>query len=472
MHRGAATILLASLVAGFFPALPARAQPEANPDLIISDQDMTDSLAMARGDLEVFLSSHGSLGTYRATDLDGAVRSASDIIWNAAQRFSLNPQFLLALLQREQSLVEDPYPTQDQYDWAMGYAVCDDCAKNDPGIQKYRGFASQVYYAAQKIRDSYLTDLAATGATFTGIGPGKATMIDGRLVFPENDATAALYTYTPHLHGNLNLVRIWRRWFTRDYPSGTLLKGPDEGYWLVQRGVRRALTSRSVLHSRFDPEHAIAVAAPALERYPIGDPIRFPNYSLLRSPRGTVFLIVDDKKRGFVSQEAMRVNGFNPEEVDEASFDDLALYESGEPITESTVKPQGILVQDRATGGVFSLEDGVRHPIKSREILAARFPGWPIEPRTPEALSAYPVRDPVPFPDGTLVKASGSPDVFVVSEGSRRPILNEKTFLSFGWQWGHVITTDERSVLIHPLGEPVDVDADVSDEAVVGLATE
>lgn len=465
-------MLLMSLMVGLFPTLPAFAQEETDPGHIISDADMTDTLAMSRPELDAFIAGRGSLASYRATDLDGAVRSAGDIVWNAAQRFSLNPQFLLAMLQREQSLVEDPSPSDDQLEWAMGYAVCDDCRKDDPGIRKYRGFAAQVHYAAQRIRESYLADLASAGATFTGIGPGKAAMIDGTLVFPQNDATAALYTYTPHLHGNLNLARIWQRWFTRDYPSGTLLQGPDGGYWLVQRGVRRAIVSRGALYSRFDPDKAVPATDAALARYGVGDPISRPDYSLLRSPRGTVYLLVGDVKRGFASQAAMRANGFNPEEVDEAGFDELALYAEGEPITESTAKLQGTLVQDSSTGGVFWLEDGVRRPVRSREILAARFAGVPIERRSPSALSAYPVGDPVPFPDGTLLKAHGSPDVFVISEGTRRPIADERSFLAFGWRWENVVATDERSVLIHPLGDSVDASVPPEEEPTVILASQ
>lgn len=472
MKRVGAAFLLAWMVAGSFPPAPALAQADIDPGRIVSDAEMTDSLAMSRADLERFLAERGSLGNARFPDLDGSVRSAADIIWNASQRFGLSPKFLLVLLQREQSLVEDPSPSQNQLDWAMGYAVCDDCRKDDPAIQKFRGFAAQVHYASQRIRDSYLADLASTGATLTGIGPGRSAMIDGTLVFPENHATAALYTYTPHLHGNLNFARIWRRWFTRDYPTGTLLRGPDGGHWVVQAGARRAVTSRSVLTSRFDESKAIEVTQAALERYPIGDPIRFANYSLLRSPRGTVFLIVDDKKRGITSPEAMRANGFNPEEVDDVTFEDLAIYETGEPITETGPNPVTMLAQDTSTGGVFAIEDGMRRAVRSREILAARFAGWPITPLPAAAIAAYPAGEAMTFPDGTLIKAHGSPDVFVVSEGQRRPIADERTFLAYGWRWDAIISTDERSVLLQPLGPAIDLKAEEAAEEPLLVASE
>lgn len=446
--------LMISIVFSFAPAFANAA--DFNPNYIVSDDEMTDMTAMSQDDLSLFLLQRGFLGSYATKDVAGVKRAASDIIWNAAVEFELNPQFLLVLLQREQSLVEDPNPTQDQLDWAMGYAVCDDCAKDDPQIQKYKGFGNQVYYAAKRIRESYLTDIAATGMTVSGVGPGIVTLIDDMDVTPFNAATAVLYTYTPHLHGNENFAHIWARWFTRDYPSGTLLQNTEDGgVWLIQYGMRRPITSRTAFLSRFNEANLIPVKPTTLQAYPMGAPISFANYSLLRSPHGTVYLVVDDTIRGFASQEAFRALGFNPEEITDVTFEDLAAYTEGEPITVDSSYPQGTLLQDNTTGGVFYVEGNVKHPLLSREILMNRFPNWPITPVAPDALAALETGDAVGFADGTLVGVAGTPAVYVISDGLRRPILDGDTFEAFGWKWENVVWTNERSVSLHPIGELV-----------------
>ena len=43
-----------------------------------------------------------------------------------------------------------------------------------------------------------------------------------------------------------------------------------------------------------------------LEKYPIGAPIKFANYSLFRTPDKEVYLLVDDKLRHFESAEVLR----------------------------------------------------------------------------------------------------------------------------------------------------------------------
>lgn len=457
--RIVSSLLLASLLTLTCP--DAGHALEFNPQFLVSDAEMQDVFSMTKSDLEAFLRDQGALADLSFLDIDGRTRTGTDIIWNAAMNFDINPQFLLVLLQREQSLVTATSPTQKQLDWAMGYAVCDDCRMDDPAIQKYKGFPNQVHYAAKRIRESYLADLESQGFTISGVGPNRSTVIDGIQVTPANFATAVLYTYTPHLHGNQNFVAIWHRWFVRDYPTGTLLQDASSGgIWLIQFGRKRPITSRTAFQTRYNPENVIVVQPTVLESYTIGDPISFPNYSLLRSPKGTVYLIVDDTIRGIESMEAFRNIGFNTDEIIDVTFEDLEPYQRGPIITLDSVFPQGILAQDVTTGGVWFIENGNKSAIFSREILSERFPHWPINLESSEKLETYSTTDPVLFPDGTLIAATGSPDVFVVAEGKRRWIKDEETFRAYGWKFENVVWTSERAVLLQELGEDVTVDVE------------
>lgn len=457
MRRYFAFILLFSIVLG---AAPPTAQAfEFNPNFIISDSEMVDSDSMDVGEIQLFLDTHGTLGRRTFRDIDEAIKPTAQIIAEAAQRNGISPRVILVMLQKEQSLIDDPTPSRNQLDWAMGYGICDGCTYYSASAQRFRGFAKQVNSATLQLREGYLLDLETRGRTAMGFGPGIAALIDDTRVIPANDATAALYTYTPHLHGNRNFSRLWQQWFTHDYPDGTLLQNTEDGgVWLIQYGLRRPITSRAALTTRFNVGAIVPVSPSALASYAVGKPISLPNYSLLRSPHGTVYLLVDDVVRGIASPEAFRAIGFNPDEIIDVTFDELAAFEEGEPITTETVYPQGALLQDPTTGGVFFAQNGTKSPIMSREILAARFPGGKIIPAQNGELALYPTVKPVLFPDGTLVGVSGRPDIFVISDGLRRPIIDEATFLTYGWEWTQIVFTDERSVLLHPLGESVKVE--------------
>jgi hypothetical protein len=290
---------------------------------------MTDVDTMTREDIQVFLA-NGFLGNYKTKDIKGVTRSAAEIIANTAKEFNLNPRVILVTLQKEQSLVESKKVTQRQLDWAMGYAICDDCSKSDPLLQKYRGFGKQVYYASQRIRESYLSKLTTSGKTVSGYGPGIESVIDGSALVPQNNATAALYTYTPHKQGNVNFMNIWNRWFTKKFPDGTLIQNRKTGaVWLVQGEKKRPIISEAVLKSRFNTNTIVPTSISVIEQYPDGAPIDFPNYSLLRTPNGSIFLIVDHVKRGFVSMQAFHNAGFHIDDVIPVEGNDLKRYKEG-----------------------------------------------------------------------------------------------------------------------------------------------
>src|SRR5690606_38348611 len=75
-------------------------------------------------------------------------RTAAQIIKDVSDACGINPQVLLVLLQKEQSLITDKWPLKRQYQKATGFD-CPDSAPCDPA---YAGFFYQVYYAARQFK--------------------------------------------------------------------------------------------------------------------------------------------------------------------------------------------------------------------------------------------------------------------------------------------------------------------------------
>ncbi len=187
-----------------------------------------------------------------------------------------------------------------------------------------------MYCATQHIRKSYLSKLISSGITASGYGPGIESLIDGTALVPQNKATAALYTYTPHKHGNVNFMNIWNRWFTKTFPDGTLIQSRVTGaVWLVQGGKKRPIVSEAVLKSRFNVNTIVPTSISTIEQYPDGPPIDFPNYSLLRAPNGSVYLLVNNVRRGFVSMDALRDAGFHISDTISVQTNELEKYTEG-----------------------------------------------------------------------------------------------------------------------------------------------
>lgn len=454
MHRQRLFAFVAAVATLLSAASPALA---FDPNYIISDAELTDAFSMDLNQIRSFLSSRGALGDMRLEDYTGRTRWAADIIWYAAQNHSINPKVLLVMLQKEQSLIEDEDPSQKQLDWAMGYGVCDDCSMNDPAVQRWQGFGKQVNSAAMQFTEGYLVDIENYGVTAGKYGPGVPVTISGESVTPENAATAALYAYTPHLHGNQNFATLWQAWFGREYPSGTLVQVPGEdGVWLLEGGYKRAITSESALQSRFNANLIVQISQSTLDSYPEGSSISLPNYSLVQDEDGGIYLLVDDTLRPIDSMETFRTIGFSTDELVSITNEEVEKYELGTTITTSTVAPQGQLYQLSTNGAVFYIQDGKRHPIFDVSILNARFAGKSIRAITPVEMEQFGEGTPVKLPDGTLVKTVESPVVYVISEGMRREIPSESVFTSFGYQWTNIIDVPETVLNLHPLGEELE----------------
>lgn len=455
-------------------ALPAQAAVKFDPNYIISDEEMLDSSSMTLAEIEAFLATKGGyISKNKFQNYRGEYKSAGEIIFEAANNYdcdgtsvsttatraemakycrpvTINPKLLLVLLQKEQSLIEETSPRQSQLDWATGYGCPDGQACND----RWRGFGKQVNSAALQFADYMVHPTNypyVAGRSYTVTNTGRAPMP----ILPQNQATASLYNYTPHVYnGNFNFFKLWNRYFTLSYPNNTLMQAKDEpGVWLIQNGQKRPFLTKGALTSRYDAKKIVQVDKSVLNSYPTGAPIKFPQYSLIRSPRGTIFLLVDDTRRGFDSSEAFRKIGFNPEEIMDASWEDINTYTEGVPITATTSYPTGALLQDTSTGGIYYVTEGTKAPLWDRTLLDNKFKWKSITPESPEKLASFKTVEPAIFNDGELLTSNVSPAVYVIDKGTKRPIVSGAVFEELGYKWENIITVPVKILELYPDGE-------------------
>jgi len=176
---------------------------------------------------------------YGNNDAPAGSISAAEIIYNYSRQFSINPQVILATLQKENGMITDEWPTPKQFSEAMGFGCPDNVAPGAPACDpQYGSFSAQVYQAARHFR-GYMNNSAGwwipfnTGWNSIAWSPNSAC---GRGdVFIENRATVALYSYTPYqpnqaaknaqfgtgdgcsAYGNRNFYMYFTNWFGSVY---------------------------------------------------------------------------------------------------------------------------------------------------------------------------------------------------------------------------------------------------------------
>lgn len=226
-----------------------------DPGYIISDWQMSNYNSMNESDIQAFLKSKNScydtnIGKYTTGEKVGYFSeispprtwhvqdghfvcmadevfnggTAAHIIYRAAQDYRINPQVLLVLLEKEQSLVTDTFPHSQQYRSATGYG----CPDTAPCSSQYYGLQNQIRKAAELFRtvlDGGWTNYPL-GNNYVQYNPNPDC--GGTVVNIRSLATSALYRYTPYqpnsavlngwndgcgAYGNMNFYKLFEDWF-------------------------------------------------------------------------------------------------------------------------------------------------------------------------------------------------------------------------------------------------------------------
>ena len=198
----------------------------------------------------------------------GQIVPASTIIYYASQIYGINPQVVLATLQKEENLVTDPSPSDSQYGNAMGYG-CGDTS----GCGTAAGFLYQIDNGVYTLRFNYerangnMTWWFTSTSWVCGHGhagntpfddfyepdlyPGhNVTFYDGNAVAYAtytlaNPSTSSLYCYTPHAYNNpQGLYGLPRYGTTGMYYSGSYNFVQDFDAWFGSSTILPELEAR------------------------------------------------------------------------------------------------------------------------------------------------------------------------------------------------------------------------------------
>jgi hypothetical protein len=206
---------------------------------------------------------------YCSSSISAGTKSAAQIIKDVSVACSVNPQVLIVLLQKEQTLVTDDWPWPIQYTAATGFG-CPDTSSCDPS---FSGFFNQVYYGARQYQRyaKQPGNYNFRGGQTANIYYNPSATCGYGSVYLQNQATAGLYNYTPYqpnqaalnnlygtgnscsAYGNRNFWVLFNNWFgptTNDSSTWGLIQDPNANklylvvgrtyYWIPGPSVEAA----------------------------------------------------------------------------------------------------------------------------------------------------------------------------------------------------------------------------------------
>ena len=375
----------------------------------------------------------------------GRIRTAAELIWDVATQSGINPQVILVTLNKEQSLVDgrknaSPQELQKALDRALGF----DCPDSTGCGDLFPGFYYQLFGNYDSSGNRYLGAAKSLMKSFSAQG-GRGPSVDGKIsrvgdtivldntqgppnnadakqnVNISNNATAALYRFTPHVfNGNYNFWKFFNSWFR--YANGTLLKlSTITETYIIQNGVKQLVPPFVALARSLNLNTATIVSPNEFESYST-DKVLGPLDNTIVSVSGEnktyVFLAnVKHPASSFVISQ----RGLDPSKVLSITLQESSLFETGAVLTPK----DGSIVRGLEDKTVYLVQGGkikifsnftfAQRNIKAKDVVVV-----------PDLeILSYEKNGFVAPLDGTLVKSLANNTVYLVENGLKHPVIAE-----------------------------------------------
>ncbi|HEV8601054.1 MAG TPA: hypothetical protein VGQ87_00450 [Patescibacteria group bacterium] len=470
-----AAIIAASLV-GFVPVFAqSEVDPAFNPGLLIPDSAFEDvgTFGSAAG-IQKFLEIRNSVLANTSSDfliklrepdtltkvgledpqpnLDRP-RTAAELIYDAATKRGLNPQVLLVMLQKEQTLITGTF-TDDSLQRALDRAVGFGCPDYEGCGDIFLGFYRQLFGtfdssgsrwlgAAASLMRSYRTEIGgvrvgrgpmvdSSGQTFgrpvvrtarrgdtivfDNIMNGYSGISQTQSVTLSNFATAALYRYTPHVfNGNYNFWKFYTTWFR--YPNGTVIqKTGDTGLYVVDNGSKRLFSAFVAQQRKINTANVITVSTTEFDSYITDKPMPPLDGTLIRGDISPAVFLIEDTKKHPISYPVFVQRKFSFANVIIVPQLDIETWEQGSFVTPK----DGTLVRGQVDPAVYLIEDGLKRPISYTVFTARKFSFAKLMKLDDSEVLSLPTGPYVYPPDSVAIRMDGDAGIYWFKDNQKR----------------------------------------------------
>jgi len=179
-----------------------------------------------------------------------------------------------------------------------------------------------------------------------------------------------------------------------------------------------------------------------------------------------VYLITGQTKEVFPHAAVFESWGYSWQNVETVSSSELDNYTQANPVKfrdGSLFRGTTASLYGNEASAVFAVSNGKLRPIKSAEVYQSLYndPNWQRVVWAPDDLLSkfeYALGEMVGeinvHPNGTLIKYSDSPSVYLIQDNKKCPIKSGQVFEELGFDWGKIVTAPES--ISYPDGEAIE----------------
>jgi hypothetical protein len=462
---------IAGVVIGMLGATQVSAVPitDFKPGRIIEDSVFINSTSMTPGQIQSFLNAkmptcdtwgtkpHGNTtrASYAASrgvstpftclkDYNENGRVAAQIIYDAAQKYTINPQTLLVLLQKEQGLVTDDWPWPMQYKTATGYG----CPDTAPCDSQYYGLTNQLDWAAKMFRaimnnsPTWYTPYIL-GDNFIRWSPNSSC--GGTNVTIQNRATQALYNYTPYqpnqaalnaeygtgdgcsAYGNRNFYLYFRDWFGYNKGPAAFKTSTSSTIYLPVEGYKLSVPYMAAMQDYGISADSIATVSQAyvdsFQQPPAGSGISSSIGHFVKSNKdededgGAIYLISRGKRYQVQTMTQFHNFGFSESDIKYLPLGYIFSMDSGGTLSDFASSPYG---------SVFKIANTTKRILFEYSTYIAQNPSDRATPLSYYLADKIPSGTPI-TDKPIMVKGRNSDEVSVYQNDKYYPVPNFET---------------------------------------------
>lgn len=461
-------------------AVPVRAQspvdPAFNPNMLITDQAFEDvnTFGGVEG-VQKFLEQRGSVLSNTSPDFLlklkepdtltkvgledprpdlGRLRTAAELIYDAGRKHGLNPQVILVILQKEQSLITGSFNSDSDLQRALDRALGFGCPDYEGCGDIFLGFYRQLFGtfdssgsrwlgAAASLMRSFRTE---AGGARAGRGPmvdangttfgkpvvrtarkgdsitldntmgGYAAISQTQTVTLGNFATAALYRYTPHVfNGNYNFWKFYTLWFK--YPNGTVIALPgDAARYVIDNGDKRLFSPFVAQQRKIRTDSVVAVSQTEFDSYLTDKPMPPLDGTLIKGDLSGAVYLVEETKKHPISYPVFVQRKFSFAKVVTLPQAEVDGYDQGSYVAPA----DGSLVKGESDGTIYLVEAGLKRPITAEVFKARHFSFKNVMNLTDAEVVSFPFGQFVLPPSQVRVQLKGDTGIWWFKDGQRQ----------------------------------------------------
>lgn len=383
------------------------------------------------------------------------LRTAAELIYDAGAKWGLNPQVILVMLQKEQSLINGTF-TEDRLQRALDRAVGFGCPDYEGCGDIFLGFYRQLFGsfdsegnrwlgAAASLMKSFHTEVSgvrvgrgpgvdASGRTFgrpivktsrkgdtitldntTG---GYSGVDQHQTVKLENYATAALYRYTPHVfNGNYNFWKFYTSWFK--YPNGTVIKrSKDSSLYVIYNGTKRPFSEFVAQQRKLKTDNVITVSRNEFDSYITEKPLPPLDGTLIKGDKSTAIYLVEAESIHPISSGVFAQRKYSTVNVITLPQDEVDSYSKGKPVAPS----DGTLIMGETNFTVYISDSGYKRPISGAVFVARKLSFAKIMKLTDAEIEELPTGAFLTPPEQVAIKTQNDPTIYWFRDNVKRPV--------------------------------------------------